>query len=330
MTNARSRRAAAFTGRLRPWIRLPEDIAPQQVLASTVDHRGRLIALLADDVTRGSVDRPYAARVVAIEPSGDLAGADWSLHSVEVDGRGHTLEVEPLDFAWPMIDALSDGFVVANARNRQLDAPNLRVIDSTGSTRTAFAVGDAIEHLLVDSSDNIWIGYFDESELLIPGTRQNVAPAGLARWRPDGELSWLQGNEGLFWLDCYALNVGRHLTWACPYTDFPLVTLDRTGVRTITPTSVQGARGLLVVGNTVAFLGSYADSRYINHQPQPGGRFTIPLAHPDEDQLTVLRTVSLTLPDGTEPPTRPHQLICRDHRAYFRFADPREWFLLEL
>jgi hypothetical protein len=318
MSDAYRLRAEAFTGRLQPWARIPGCFGVSQIVASSVDLDGRLIALIADAVARAAVDRPYRARAVVVGPSG-----------VTVD-----VELEPLDAEYPMIDALGDGFVVADARNRRQAATrrnNLRVVGPDGSTVTSFNAGDAIEHLLVDRSGDIWTGYFDEGELLIDGSSLRPLP-GLGRWKPDGSLAWLPAYDGVGWMDCYALNVGAKLTWGCPYTEFPLVTVDRKGVRSVRGTSVRGARGLLVAGPLVAFLGEYDDYRHDRRRTVPSRQVTVSIGWNDDGDgdVPVERKLRLTMPDGSAPPGQPRQIVCRDDRAFVRFDDPREWFLLEL
>ena len=59
-------------------------------------------------------------------------------------------------------DRLSDGGVaLASARSRRGDT-NLRLFDADGAFRTAFPVGDGVEHLLADGAGRLWVGYFDE------------------------------------------------------------------------------------------------------------------------------------------------------------------------
>ncbi|ONI71501.1 hypothetical protein BWI15_15080 [Kribbella sp. ALI-6-A] len=224
----------------------------EQFVASSVDLDGRLIALIADAVTPAAVDRPYRARAVVVGPS-----------DVTID-----VELEPLDAEYPMIDALGDGFVVADARNR---------------------------------------------------------------WKSDGSLAWLPAYDGVGWMDCYALNVGEELTWGCLYHEFPLVTVDRKGVRGIRGTSVRGARGLLVSGPLVAFLGEYDDYRHDRRRTAPSRQVTVSIGWSDDgDDVLVERKVPLTMPDGSEPPGQPRQVVCRDDRAFVRFDDAREWFVVQL
>ncbi|GLY90898.1 nucleotidyltransferase domain-containing protein [Actinoallomurus iriomotensis] len=87
---------------------------------------------------------------------------------------------------------------------------------------------------MTDARRNIWISYFDESNYWFPnpdGTRSFGLEIGLARWGDDGGSPWFVWDEtpGVVWCDCYALNVGDALVHACPYTDFPMVTIDANG-----------------------------------------------------------------------------------------------------
>lgn len=185
---------------------------------------------------------------------------------------------------WPHLDRLPDGaFVVAASRARRYgDANRVQVFDTLGRETSPFSVGDAIEHLLVDEADRIWVGHFDEN------------PVGIRSWSATGQLVWTSDDAGIPGLfDCYALNVSGSVAWVCPYTDFPLVEIrpDRTHrpVR-VWANRVRGAQAVAVHGDRVAFYGGYGEERdRLAH-----GEIMETSVEPSDVGL-------LTLPDGFAP-----------------------------
>src|SRR5262249_13454797 len=146
---------------------LPDRCGERQIAASTIDHQGRIVALLVDpDVEcakRGGNRSPYDVTLVLVD------GPDC-----------HETVVRDLDLRFPKIDVLDDGFILAAGRcqmpsgppaweTREMEAEvprNALVIGANGELRTSFHVGDAIEHLMADSAGTVWTGYFDESSIL--------------------------------------------------------------------------------------------------------------------------------------------------------------------
>src|SRR5215831_11736294 len=58
--------------------------------------------------------------------------------------------------------------------------------------------------------------------------------------------------------DCYALTLDGFTLWCCPYTDFPIVKVERDEVRRWR-NKVAGARALAVEGDLVLLAGGYGD-----------------------------------------------------------------------
>lgn len=305
------------TAGLRVWGALPECYSGRQVASSTIDARGRIVALLVDpDVT-------CAQRVPLTAP--------YDATAVVIDGNDrYEVEIHGLDLRFPKIDTLGDGFVLAGARCQMPSGPvartleeleaeiphNARVIGPDGGTTSTFHAGDGIEHLMTDASGEIWIGYFDEASIcaLLPPSghprragdprhrpkphRATMSTPGLIRWTSHGEPAWyatLDGSGPGSWVDCYALNVGLKYTWAYPYTAFPLVEIDKIGVRCVRRTPVRYAHGVMVAGGTLAFVASAGGPA------KTGGHYTITLAHTDGGPIEVSGDSPLLLPDGSRP-----------------------------
>ncbi|BEL05394.1 hypothetical protein Q0Z83_035850 [Actinoplanes sichuanensis] len=311
--------------RLALHARLPERHTHLEVLASTIDHRGRMLALVTDP----SPTAPYDAVVLTCD--GD------EVHETALRG---------LDLRFNLIDALGDGFVLGSARcgpsgvsherhgepvpDDELDLTrNVRVINGRGEVEAAFYVGDAIGQLLTDRHDGIWISYFDESNYWQPngdGTRSYAFMIGLARWDRTGGDPWMVplSTPGLTWCDCYALNVGRDLVHACPYVDFPLVELDAREVRSVTTENpVTRCHGLAVDGAELAFL----DQR----RTGSGYRWEIRRAVREGPAVVETGRERLLLPDGRSPSSWSYGRIGRDAALWLQAAgEPHCWYRYDM
>ncbi|MEU6718767.1 hypothetical protein ABZ897_45500 [Nonomuraea sp. NPDC046802] len=268
---------------------LPDRYARHEVLASTIDHRGRLAALVADPA-QGFVAIP---RFSALRPP-----PRYDATAVICDGAEvHEIPLTDLDQRFTLIDSYGDGIVLAAARCRPIGldtkryqepvpedelhlTDNVRIIDGSGQTQSAFYAGDGIEQLMTDAQGAIWISYFDESNYWFPnpdGTRSHGFAIGLARWSSDGGQPWMAPchTPDVFWCHCYAMNVGSDAVHAYPYPDFPLIEIDHHDVRSITPNPITSCHGLAISGDEIAFLDQHrTDDGFPLGDPQrpPTGR----------------------------------------------------------
>jgi hypothetical protein len=326
------------TARLRIWGTLPDRYADRKVAASTIDAGGRIIALLVGTEVgcseQGAVAHPYAATVVVM------------------DGDDITeVVLSDLDLRFSEIDVLGDGFILAAARCRMPTGPaaatvaeleaqiphNARILAADGSTRTTFHAGDGIEQLMTDRAGNIWISYFDEASICAPHLatqhrgqppqRFTMSMPGLIRWTADGDAAWYavhDANGPASWVDCYALNVGVDRVWAYPYTAFPLVEIDRNGVRCVHRTPVRSASGVAVAGERVAFVAGQG------HGAKAAGRYLVTFAQIVDGPVEATTTANLLLPTGRRPRTWARRKVCRDNKIWMQFDDERTWYVLAL
>ncbi|MFD9213495.1 hypothetical protein ACFVY9_10375 [Streptomyces sp. NPDC059544] len=284
---------------VNPYARLPRPYRSMHTVDSTVDAEGRAHWLLSERppatgrAPKSNGHEPYDALVVTV---GDGAPQETHLSAV-AHPRG-------------LLGALPDGgFVVAGARTRRTARPGeqVQVFDALGRASWTFDVGDAVEHLLVGADGDLWVGHFDEN------------PAGIRRWSASGELLWESGDTvpGAGWImDCYALNVGRHAVWACPYTEFPVLEIREGEPVRVRSNSVRGARALAVAGERIVFFGGYGH---------------------DADRLVVCGTTGsgvepvesarVVRPDGG-PLGRRH-VVSRDARVYVLEEPYTEWYVLD-
>ncbi|NEW42122.1 hypothetical protein GV794_15850 [Nocardia cyriacigeorgica] len=313
---------------------LPERYGEFDVLASTIDHQGRLVALLVDPRRHTAPGQHWRLPVVR-----------YDAVAVICDGRAvHEIALRDLDQWFSEIDTVGDGVVIAAARchpvdidyERWLDSipeeefrlpANLRIFDADGKALAAFYIGDAIEQLMSDPYGRIWTGYFDESSYWAPnpdGTRSHVSMPGLARWDSSG-TPWFAPphTPGVVWMDCYAMNVGRDSVYACPYTDFPLVEIDSSDTAVVTPNPVTRCGGLAVSGPDLAFLDQRRDGE--------GYRWEIRRASRGNGTITETTREPLLLPGGRQPNGWARGKIGRDETLWMREdGDERRWYRYEL
>lgn len=158
------------------------------------------------------------------------------------------------------VDVLPDGSVLL-VQSRCVRRPfvpvrdNAQVFDASGQALRSFKIGDGVQHLAVDEPGTIWVGYFDEG--IYSG--DPLSAGGLVRFDEYGRQLWTYRPPSGFdhIAACYALNVSARTVWAYYYTGFPLVRITDTATTPFPSGPVRGARGVLVHGSVVVFIGGY-------------------------------------------------------------------------
>ncbi|MBB4794993.1 hypothetical protein [Streptomyces nodosus] len=287
------------TTRLSGYARLPRAYHASHIVHSTVDAQGRAHWLLTEEPPDRHRTDPYDALVVTVE-----------------DGRPRETRLSAVGPPYAVFDALPDGGFLVAAPRSDPGEDQVQVFDALGRCSWTFRVGDGIEDLLVDSSGDIWAGYFDEG---IYGDDALSAP-GLRRWSSTGDPLWAHapGPGHDYISDCYALNVGAKAVWACPYTDFPLLEIRGDRVVSARKNPVHGAGALAVHGDRVVFLGPYGDDRSVLVDCRLTGNAVEPVARG-----------RLVRPDGTRLERRP-RTVCRGPRLYVQAEPFTEWTVLDL
>lgn len=174
-----------------------------------------------------------------------------------------------LAYPFPAFDRLPGGdWVIANPRCAPGEN-NAAVISGSDSARRDFCLGDGIQHLQCDEQGTIWVGYFDEGIFGnfgwgSAGRPDPIGRHGLIRFGADGTPIWAFDSEALglpFIDDCYALNAEGAETWACYYSDFPIVRLKADGSAREWDNAIRGASALAVEGSQVMLAGGYGEER---------------------------------------------------------------------
>ena len=164
-------------------------------------------------------------------------------------------------------------FLVAGARCRwRPDGPDCNAVlyDSDGQIASEHVLGDGIAHVLATSTGQVWVGYFDEGIYGNYGwgradSEEPVGAYGIVQFSPGLEPVWHypKYTEVGPWdavSDCYALNVDDTCTWACYYSDFPVVRIC-DGTVTGWHNDIRGASALAVAGSRATLFGGYGPDR---------------------------------------------------------------------
>lgn len=165
-----------------------------------------------------------------------------------VESYHEPLEFKNQDFRFPAVQRFADGrWLMTDGRCRETEN-NARVFSRDLELLSEFRLDDAIEQIIVDTKDCIWVGYFDEN------------PLGLRKFSDTGDLLYdFNNSSGRDIFDLYAmhLDLGGDI-WVYPYTDFFLARITNGAVEVVIERCpVEGAKAILVGGNHVAFFGSY-------------------------------------------------------------------------
>ncbi|WP_067538235.1 hypothetical protein [Nocardia crassostreae] len=313
---------------------LPERYDEFHILASMIDHRGRLVAL-AIDPSEGVPPPGFWRR----------PPPRYTATAVICDGpEVREIVLRDLDWWFGEIDTLGDGVVIAAGRcapagteidrwesvpEEELHLPaNVRVFDGGGQQVAAFYAGDAIAQLMTDPQGRIWTSYFDEATYWAPngdGTRSHHFMVGLIRWDDHGGTPWMAWSHtrDVSWLDCYSLNVGREFVRACPYTEFPLVEIGSGRVDVVTDNPVTRCTGLAVSGSELAFLDLHRDDGAV--------RWEIRRARREGSSIVETGRERLVLPDGGQPTEWARGKVGRDGSLWVQHGDDqRRWYHYEI
>jgi hypothetical protein len=181
-----------------------------------------------------------------------------------------TTQLHGMAVGVPHIEMFPDGHIlVCGARcSRFLDGSaerNAQVFDQNGTLAWEMTLGDGIEHIQVDDSGALWVGYSDEGIFGNYGWgMEPIGAAGIIRFDRQGQKQWEWPAHWHSIFDDYALNVCDASAWAYTYDQFSLDQIDICNP-TNTPyswrTDIHGASAVAVSGSLVAIFGGYGEDR---------------------------------------------------------------------
>lgn len=167
----------------------------------------------------------------------------------------------PLLEPFPEFDQFPDGnWLVANSRSR--GDGNARIFQADGNEVRRIELGDGIEHIKIDESNRIWVGWFDEgvfgnAKWKYVGLKWPPSSYGVAAFNAEGEL--LKRPYLVSPSDCYSLNVFDTEAWSCSYTDFPIWQMSEKN-EIVWKSKISGVRALAVSYPYVLVAGGYRES----------------------------------------------------------------------
>jgi hypothetical protein len=171
----------------------------------------------------------------------------------------------PLGSPFPIIDRFPDGrWLVGSAR--AWDEVNARIVSSDGEELRRIRLGDGIQHLKIDDTAHIWVGWFDEGVCgnqgwRLPGVEWPPSSYGLAAFDEHGNLVARAAGSAsdAIIVDCYALNLVGGTAYACTYMDFPILSISVSEPARWWPTELSGPRALAISRPYVLAAGGYAE-----------------------------------------------------------------------
>lgn len=135
--------------------------------------------------------------------------------------------------------------------------PNAFICDKNGKFLRAFKIGDAVNKLIVDAKDRIWVGYFDEG--VFGGSE--ISQYGLNRFDKNGRLEYSFMCDGLNIDDCYNLNIDAHNNAIiAPYSKPKIAIIDGQNAKIICENTIGDVPfGLFVNDEYIAKIGAGFD-----------------------------------------------------------------------
>ncbi|MDE1565616.1 hypothetical protein ACXITP_06620 [Actinotignum sanguinis] len=220
------------------------------------------------------------------------AVAIFVLHNMDGTVRIASTPVD-LPVSVPYVQCLPNGtFLAVGARcrwssDRREATHNAYIYTAGGELVRSGVLGDGIQDVQALSDGTIWTIYFDEGifgnfgwDFGVRGEKSGEAEnlalgfCGLCRWNSELQAEWLYPDwhyvepefgkdlaRLTFIADCYAMNCTDERTIICPYSDFPLVTIEKDRITRIVDTrkEIPRLRGLAVSGHRVLAYGDYRE-----------------------------------------------------------------------
>lgn len=220
----------------------------------------------------------------------------------ESTGSVQSIDLPPLDLAFPKVDMFLDGrlLLAATRCNWRAEADydlNGIIFDPCTGQANRILFGDGISDLQIDDRGRIWIAYFDEGVFGNygwghPGPAP-VGQAGLVCFSALGEKIWEFPNDaGPAIYDCYALNVSGAEAVIYAYPDFPICRIGADFQLTSKGTKLRGCHAFAMSEAKILFSGQYDDPPDVAY-----------IGRLDRDGTILVRRARLLMPDGSARPS---------------------------
>lgn len=217
-------------------------------------------------------------------------------------GSVQSIDLPPLDIAFPKVDMFPDGQVLlagtrCNWRAETDYDLNGIIFDPLTGNANPVLFGDGISDLQIDDRGRIWIAYFDEGIFGNygwghPGPAP-VGQAGLVCFSALGEKIWeFPSDAGHAIYDCYALNVSGAEAAIFFYPDFPVYRIGADFHLTSKRTKLRGCHAFAISETEILFSSQYQESSETAH-----------LGREDRDGMIYVKRARLLMPDGSGRPS---------------------------
>lgn len=245
---------------------------------------------------------------------------------VTIDGAGYRMlrELTEVTCSFPTVHGLpGDRILVVGSRAaRRGGTPDQNAIVFGADDRRSHSacVGDGVQDVCVTATGAIWVSYFDEGVLGNFGWEGQrvgrIGAAGLTRFDPDLRLRWTYPSPGEI-LDCYAMTTTGEDCYVCPYTEWPILRIDRNDHVERWTNDIQGACAMLASGTQLALVGGHDDDEIDR----------VAVGSLERGQLRRAPAVG-RLRLGDRPPREFDTMLGRD--AMLHVLADRRWYTLDL
>jgi hypothetical protein len=206
----------------------------------SVNHDGTVVHLIRQMVRTRTVGDGFAEFPLTQSTRHQYRAQTWKNHHVTEYDLGFHAQVYHRYI--PLIDG--KGLLVCDRCQRftdgtvEMNATIIYIAD--GSRIRQMTLGDGINAVNVTPNGVIWCGFMDEGIFGNygwggSGGSRPLGASGLVAYNNEGSCLYEfsapshDGETDLKISDCYVLNAIGEEVWICPYTDFPLIRIDRSG-----------------------------------------------------------------------------------------------------
>ncbi|WP_431203332.1 hypothetical protein ACQ86E_31905 [Bradyrhizobium betae] len=235
----------------------------------------------------------------------------------ESNGSVQTIDLPPLDLAFPKVDMFPDGRLLLAATRCNWRAEtdydlNGIIFDPHTGQANRILLGDGISDLQIDDRGRIWIAYFDEGVFGNygwghPGPAP-VGQAGLLCFSAIGDKIWAFPNDaGPAIYDCYALNVTGAEAAIVSYPDFPICRIDAEFQLTSKRTKLRGCHAFAMSEAEILFSGQYDDPPDVAY-----------IGRLDREGMILVGRARLLMPNGS---ARPHGRLQGRGKHLYHFGE---------
>jgi hypothetical protein len=272
---------------------LTEMVGKQKIISATIGPCGEACLLMVAQPDE-SLAFGYEKRTdVSVCPRGAAERSYRATFVVYEKGLKQRIELGDIQQAFPTAQPLPNGEILIIGSRCHFGngdpEKNAAVYDRCGNLLRRFVVGDGIEEVQTTRDGLIWISYFDEGVF----GDDAIGASGIVCFDGQGRKVWdfEAPPEANTMADCYAMNVADDVVWACYYTDFPVVRIDREKKVQAWRNLMTGAGAMAVDDQRVVLWGGYGENRT---------RCVVQEYSEGDQELKNARRVELKFPDEVD------------------------------